>query len=166
MQRAAASAPTTPLTGPPSAKRQKLNDATALAERQVLDAALAAEEAKRVEAQGKGGEERGETKWVLSYREEERKSDAGGAGAGTGTGMRKGGLRVERMGYSEIDAETGGGDGDGNGDGEGARRWRPVVVGRRSFGRFNKALEVSGSVSTCFTRRGGLLWGLCSMGRE
>ncbi|MCJ1438927.1 hypothetical protein MMC27_008317 [Xylographa pallens] len=121
MQRAAASSasPTTP--DHPSAKRQKRNDsspATPSSDVLAIQAALAAEEAKRAEALERQQVEAGETKWVLSFQKEER---AGEEEA----------LRVDKVGYERIDALQGHED----------EPWRPAMVGRRSFGRFNKALE-------------------------
>ena len=84
-----------------------------------IQAALAVEEAKRAEALERQQAEVGETKWVLSFQKEDR---AGGAQV----------LRVDEVGYEGIDALQGHED----------EPWRPAMVGRRSFGRFNKALEV------------------------
>ena len=93
---------------------------------------MAAEEAKRAEALERQQTEAGETKWVLSFRKEERPGDEEA-------------LRVDKVGYEGIDALQGHED----------EPWRPAMVGRRSFGRFNKALEVSGlgdrSASNSFT---------------
>ena len=123
MQRAAASnaSPTTP--DHPSAKRQKRNDsspATPSSDVLAIQAALAVEEAKRAEALERQQAEAGETKWVLSFRKEER------------TGA-EGALRVDKVGYEGLYVLQGHEDAP----------WRPAMVGRRSFGRFNKALEVS-----------------------
>ena len=130
MQRAAAAAsPTTTTTvstaalgnAPPS-KRQKI---TPPSELDAIRAALDAEEAKRSEARDRqaaaiGGA--GETKWVLSL------VDRGGEG-----GVGESGLRVLSTGHSEID----------DGDGYIRERWLPSSgLGRRSFGRFNRELEV------------------------
>lgn len=72
------------------------------------------EEQKRQKALERLAEEAGETKWVLS-------TVNGGAEAG------KTGLRVAKAGYSDIDQDA----------------WTPAGLGRRSFGKFNKELEVS-----------------------
>ena len=122
MQRAAASSasPTTPAL--PSAKRQKRNDSspvTPSSDVQAIQAALAAEEAKRAQALEKQQAEAGETKWVLSVQMEEQAPDEV--------------LRVEMMGYEGIDAAAG----------QEGEPWRGAMVGRRSFGKFNRALEVS-----------------------
>lgn len=135
MQRAAASSPATPTTPASSStqspsysssKRQKLTHApstpvTPLSDQQAIQAALDAEEAKRSKALEKIAAERGETKWVLSFVDEQR-------------GERNGGLRVLKAGYGDID---GGGWGAGNGGSE-----RKGVSGRMSFGRFNQEVEV------------------------
>lgn len=132
MQRAAASSPISSPQTPdqPSAKRQKFSNApspaTPSADLQAIQAALAAEEAKRSEAIERQAAEAGETKWVLSFRDE----------GGAITGHAAGTMRVVTNGYTDIDraAET---------DMHDEEPWRPLVVGRRSFGKFNRALEVS-----------------------
>lgn len=125
MQRAAASTPpSTPQPQPrtpdsPPSKRQKLSVpptsiATPPSDLQLTQAALTEEEEKRQKAIERLAEEAGETKWVLSTVNGEE---------GNGTG----GLRVTKAGYSDIEQEA----------------WRPAVVGRRSFGNFNRDLEAS-----------------------
>ena len=127
MQRAAASiTPTTPqsqsqIHDTQPSKRQKTYDApsstvTPLSDLQIIQTALDVEEEKREKATDILAKEAGETKWVLSTVNGEADEVNGG-------------LRVLRAGYSEIDQE--------------ARR--PAFVGRRSFGKFNRDLEV-GSV--------------------
>ena len=59
-------------------------------------------------------EDAGETKWVLSTVD-----------GGEQTSL--GGLRIVETGCSDVDQEA----------------WRPYMVGRRSFGKFNRELEVS-----------------------
>ena len=124
MQRAAAStSPSTPQSqhlapdNPPS-KRQKVSPVTSLtatppSDLQLIQAALNEEEYKKEQAIERQAEEAGETKWVLS-------TVNGKEGNGVGD------LLVANAGYSEIDEEA----------------WRPVVSGRRSFGDFNRELEV------------------------
>lgn len=123
MQRAAASTPpSTPQSqlrtpnNPPS-KRQKVSAAPSTAtppsDLQLLQAALTEEEGKREKAIERLAEEAGETRWVLSTVNEQ------------GNGV--GGLQIATAGYSDIDQEA----------------WGPTMVGRRSFGNFNKGLEVS-----------------------
>lgn len=125
MQRAAASTPPstphsqsqTPET-PPS-KRQKISAAPSLtatppSDLQLIQAALNEEEAKREKVIERLAEDAGETKWVLSTVNGEEGNGAGG-------------LRVAKAEQSDIDQEA----------------WRPGMVGRRSFGKFNRALEAS-----------------------
>jgi hypothetical protein len=144
MQRAAASAPASSptLTTPhePLPKRQKLNadssPSTPSADLRAVQAAVAAEEAKREEALERQAAEAGETKWFLSFRPEV--TDGVGSALGNGDGNGRGALRVTRASYSGLDHESVAMDHD-----EGTFR-SAAVVGRRSFGRFNRALEVSG----------------------
>lgn len=132
MQRAAASSPISSPQTPdqPSAKRQKFSSApspaTPSADLQAIQAALAAEEAKRSEAVERQAAEAGETKWVLSFRDEQGAVD--GHAAGT--------MRGVANGYTDIDRAT-------ETDMHDEEPWRPLVVGRRSFGKFNRAIEVS-----------------------
>ena len=75
-------------------------------------------EAKRARAMESLAEAAGETKWVLSA--------LGNGASGNGHGQKETGLRITSTGYSEIDAEA----------------WNSPVLGRRSFGKFNKDIEV------------------------
>ena len=135
MQRAAASSaiPSPQTPDHPSAKRRKLSNAsspaTSSADLQAIQAALAADEAKRSEAidrQAAEAAEAGETKWVLSVRDEGRAVNSHAAGN----------LRVVTKGYVDIDCARGM-------EMHSEEPWRPLMVGRRSFGKFNRALEVS-----------------------
>ena len=63
--------------------------------------------------------ERGETKWVLSFVDAQKGR----------SGLR--GMKVVRAGYAEL---------DGGEDKVGAKK--NTSLGRRSFGRFNRELEV------------------------
>ena len=132
MQRAAASTPRSPQTpDSPSSKRQKLSNpstsATASADLKAIQAALAAEEAKRSDALERQAAEVGDTKWVLSFMEDD---------AGRMHGRANGVAHVITTGYSDLDGSIR----PQNADGE---PWRPQMVGRRSFGKFNRALEVN-----------------------
>ena len=124
MQRAAASIPPStpqsqsqPASTPPS-KRQKLlsgnpSVSTTPSESELIQSALDEDAAKREEAIERLAEEAGETKWVFS----------------TVSGGREGGvkgLRVATAGYSDIDQDA----------------LRPAMQGRKSFGKFNRELEV------------------------
>lgn len=132
MQRAAASSPISSPQTPdlPSAKRQKHcnapSPATPSADLQAIQAALAAEEAKRSEAIERQAAEAGETKWVLSFRDEEGAVDSHAAGT----------MRIVTNSYTDIDRATETYTHD-------EEPYKPLVVGRRSFGKFNRALEVS-----------------------
>ncbi|MCJ1285437.1 hypothetical protein MMC26_004777 [Xylographa opegraphella] len=121
MQRAAASSVSSTTSDSTSAKRQKRNDSspvTPSSDVLAIQAALAAEEAKRAEALARQQAEAGETKWVLSFQKEERAE-------------RKEAFRIDKKGYEGIDALQRHED----------EPWRPAMVGRRSFGKFNRALE-------------------------
>ena len=127
MQRAAASMPpstpqsqTQPAITPPS-KRQKLSNGTTSlnttpSEAQLIQSALDEDAAKREEAIERLAEEAGETKWVLSTIDGD-----------TEVGVK--GLRVAMAGYSDIDQDG----------------LRPAMQGRKSFGKFNRELEVGSS---------------------
>ena len=125
MQRAAASTPTFALQSHPrsphtaSYKRQNASItpssiATPPSDLQLTQVALTEEEKKREKAVDRIAEDAGETKWVLSTVDGGEQTNLGG-------------LRIVETGYSAIDQEA----------------WRPSMVGRRSFGKFNRELEVS-----------------------
>ncbi|KAI9760423.1 MAG: hypothetical protein M1835_000180 [Candelina submexicana] len=137
MQRAAAAAstPTTSTSTPstePSPKRQKLSvsntSSAPSSDLQAVRAAVAAEEAVRSAAIERQAAEAGETRWVLSFLD------------GESNGVGHGRLRIINDGYSGIDGGRGVEDAFIE-DGDEAEGWREKVVGRRSFGRFNRALE-------------------------
>ena len=126
MQRAAASNPPStpqlhsqPASTPPS-KRQKLSNGTPSyttpSESELIQSALAEDTAKREEAIERLAEEAGETKWVLST-----------VNGDPEVGVK--GLRVTMAGYSDIDQDA----------------LRPALPGRKSFGKFNRELEVGSS---------------------
>ena len=103
----------------PPPKRQKVSGvpsstATSLSDLPLIQVALAEAEEKRGKAIGRLAEEAGESDWILST--------VNGDG---GHGVE--GIRVAKAGYSDIDQEA----------------WRPALVGRRSFGKFNRELEVN-----------------------
>jgi hypothetical protein len=136
MQRAA-TAPSSSSTIPdqPSSKRHKTGSSTpteftaeSLADRRAVQAALAEEEAKRQSALDRQAVEAGDTRWVLRFEDEKRPSYSSGTM-----------LRVVQTGFSAIDGLPGGVASipteDQNID-------RASIVGRRSFGRFNRAIEV------------------------
>ena len=78
-----------------------------------MKSVLNEEEQKRQKALERLAEEAGETNWVLSTM-------------GNVAEVATAGLRVAKAGYSDIDQDA----------------WKPASVGRRSFGKFNKELEV------------------------
>lgn len=129
MQRAAASTPPTTYrlqsrgADTPPSKRQKTfhtptSAATPSPDQQLIETALGKEGEKRENAIETLAAEAGETKWVLST-------------VNFDLGEDKEELRTEVAGYSDIDQDA----------------WRPPMVGRRSFGKFNRELEV-GSVNS------------------
>ncbi|KAH8805628.1 hypothetical protein F5884DRAFT_678654 [Xylogone sp. PMI_703] len=136
MQRAAAASAASPTASPegPPAKRQKKGDVSAdfdvisLTDQKAIQAAVAEEEAKRQLALDRQAAELGDTRWVLSFADEKSLAPSHTT------------LRVVQTGFSDLDRspvykpkvveeET-------------AWEDRPAKVGRRSFGKFNKVLEV------------------------
>lgn len=140
MQRAAASSPTHTSPSPldePSPKRQKTAQNTptkfnvdTLADNRAIQAAIKEEEAKKEAALDRAAAEAGDTRWVLSF--EGRKH------LNTPTNT----LRVVQAGFASLDhpspIKVERFDDDDNDFGD----EKPFMVGRRSFGRFNKVLEV------------------------
>jgi hypothetical protein len=137
MQRAAASSPTSASpTSPdePSPKRRKTDanstpskfNVDALADQRAIQAAMASEEAKREAALERAAVEAGDTRWVLSF-EDQKQIQAAPALA----------LRAVQTGFAHLDSAT-------------SRiqymdeeeEDKPAMVGRRSFGKFNRVLEV------------------------
>ena len=136
MQRAAASSP---LSTPdqPSPKRQKsthTSDSTfnvdALANQEAVQAALAAEEAKRQAALEKQAVDAGDTRWVLNFKEDLKSSNS----------QSRKCLRIVEAGFASIDHSLAGrhsAEYDEDSDLE-----APIMTGRRSYGKFNRAIEV------------------------
>lgn len=139
MQRAAASSPLSPSTpDQPSAKRQRTDsiaspltafDVNALADEKAVEIALATEEAKRQIALDKQAAEAGDTRWVLNFEQN------GQRGSGT-----RDSLRVQPASFAAIDRSAVSApkviyEKDDSLD-------QPVMAGRRSFGKFNRKLEV------------------------
>jgi hypothetical protein len=135
MQRAAASSQTIDDDiRIPSPKRAKLSanssfQASSGSELEAVRAALAAEEAKRDAAMERQAAEAGETRWVLSFRDEESGRD--------GNPSR---LKIIHSSYAGIDSSYG----HVRSNDEDAEEvlQSPAIIGRRSFGRFNRAIEV------------------------
>lgn len=143
MQRAAASSPTNASPSPldePSPKRQKTAQNTptkfnvdTLADSRAIQAAIETEEAKKQAALDRAAAEAGDTRWVLSFE------------GRTHLSIPTNTLRVVQTGFANLDLPTptkvervGHDDGDDDFTDE-----KPFMVGRRSFGKFNKVLEVS-----------------------
>jgi hypothetical protein len=139
MQRAAASSPiptpSTPDQPPP--KRQRIGDSTppsldpgSIADQRAVQAALAAEEAKRQIALERQAADAGDTRWVLTFKPDPKAPHIQGKAA----------IRVVETGFAAIDHAlpvqiTSTEDQDVNSD-------RPSSIGRRSFGKFNRNIEV------------------------
>ncbi|KAK8162363.1 hypothetical protein IWX90DRAFT_487165 [Phyllosticta citrichinensis] len=123
MQRAAASHNTTPKSpstpsGPPT-KRQRTSAASSPAtptDYDAVQAAVAAEEAKRAAAMERQAAEAGETRWVLSFMEPEKES------------RQKGSLNVVSAGYADLDNANGDDDEDDEDDVPQVRR---MTFGKR-----------------------------------
>ena len=145
MQRAAASSPSPSNTTsapdtPPSSKRQKLSNGshnstpsstpTPRSDAQAIEEALAAEEQKRNEALEREGARRGETKWYLSIQEPALPA------------VKPTALRVVSAGFAALDAESAVQPGLLSEDEDATGSRRPQMSGRRSFGKFNRKLEV------------------------
>ena len=139
MQRAAASAsstgPSTPAVSSP--KRRKLDSsskpATPTSDLQEIQIALAFEDAKRQEALERQGKDAGETRWALSFKPNNY-SEHGAVG--------KCAMQVSHISQDEIDYSQSGSHTEVKDD-ERTGSWRDTnTLGRRSFGQFNKALEV------------------------
>lgn len=139
MQRAAASSPiSTPSTpDQPSPKRQRIRDSSpstldgvSIADQRAVQAALAAEEAKRQVALDRQAADAGDTRWVLSFKPDTEAPLIQGKRA----------IHVLETGFAAIDhalpVQIASKDGqDVNSD-------RPIIIGRRSFGKFNRSIEV------------------------
>ncbi len=133
MQRAAHTPPTPTAADEPSPKRRKTDPASslpakfnvdALADRSAIQAAIASEDAKREAALEKQAAEAGDTRWGLSFEEQKQLS------ASPSTI-----LRVVPTGFANLDASR------SEIKYEEETEDKPVV-GRRSFGRFNRVIEV------------------------
>lgn len=143
MQRAAGAAsspPSSPATpAPPSAKRQRMSNgsyqsspaSTPGSEAHAIREAVAAEEQKRIDALEREAADRGEVKWYLSFHEPSRANIQSP-------------LRVVSAGFSTLDrADDAKRSFDDEEDDDEAPQPKATAQGRRSFGRFNRAVEVS-----------------------
>lgn len=137
MQRAAASPPTT--TSPytpdePSPKRRKKDsdspsepsfDVNALANQRTIQAAIASEDAKREAALVRAAADAGDMRWVLRFEDQKTLSPSQNLA-----------LRIVQTGYANLDTSSFRPTEDDK------EEETPIMVGRRSFGNFNKVLEV------------------------
>ncbi|KAH8588968.1 hypothetical protein B0O99DRAFT_343683 [Bisporella sp. PMI_857] len=144
MQRAAASpstassAPSTP--DEPSPKRRKRNtgspstpsfNVNELANQRAVDRALAEEDAKRQAALERQAAEAGDTRWVLSFEDQQAADSA----------ARPLSLRVVSTGYASLDVRTPMQIRKIDTEEDSSSEEQPVIVGRRSFGKFNRKVE-------------------------
>ena len=131
MQRAAASPSTEPTTEEPSPKRRRTEraqaskfDVSSLADSRAVQVAFAEEKAKKQAALDKQAAEAGDSRWVLNFE--------------TGRDISaQSTFRIVQTGFASLDTslpqKSHIGD-NATGD--------DTVVGRRSFGHFNRIIEV------------------------
>ncbi|KAF2455477.1 hypothetical protein BDY21DRAFT_373127 [Lineolata rhizophorae] len=112
---------------PPPPPSSELDNAVLVDTGAAVRAALAAEEEARRAALERAAEAAGESRWVLSFREEG--GEGGGGRLASGEGDERGGLRVRVAGWGELD----GGDEEDEAD-EGESQ--VAVVGRKRFGEW------------------------------
>jgi hypothetical protein len=126
MQRASASTPTTPTTpdGTRPSKRVK-TEAAITPDARAFQEAAAAEEAKKNAFIERAAAEAGETKWVLSLSDNKPATAAPA-------------LRIVEAGYAAIDS----GAPIPESDDDEEEEQSAGMAGRRSFGKFNKTVEV------------------------
>lgn len=136
MQRAANTSPTSrapPSPDEPSPKRRKTDSSPsnptkfnvdALADRSAIQAAMASEEAKKQAALERQAAELGDTRWVLNFEDQKKASGLA--------------LRVVQTGFANLDASPV----KIQYIDEDQLEEKPAMVGRRSFGKFNKVVEV------------------------
>jgi hypothetical protein len=145
MQRAAASTPGSPSSPDErTPKRRRTEDDSSptrfnvdsLADRRAVQSAVASEEAKRQAVLERQAAEAGDTRWFLSFEDQKDLPVTPPIS-----------LRVVQASFANLDslpspAFSAGGDFED----------KPVMVGRRSYNRFNKVLEVirSGNLLSIF----------------
>lgn len=145
MQRAAASTSSPPSTPPePPSKRQRLSNglynsisSTPQSDARSVEEALAVEDQKRTEALEREAANRGETNWYLSFKEPHSPAT-------------KTPLRIVSAGYAALDAADSALDRSTAEDDD--PRGTPQLQGRRSFGKFNRKVEVRSpniSIGSC-----------------
>ncbi|KAI4733273.1 hypothetical protein E4T50_16171 [Aureobasidium sp. EXF-12298] len=124
MQRASASTPTTPTTPDGTRPSKRIKTEAVDPDVRAFQEAAAAEEAKKNAFIERAAAEAGETKWVLSVSDD--KSETAGPG-----------LRIVEAGYGAIDS----GAPIPESDDDEEEEQSAGMAGRRSFGKFNKAVE-------------------------
>jgi hypothetical protein len=137
MQRAAASSPISiPTPDLPSPKNQRDGntspanlDIESLADQRAIQAALAAEEGKRQIALDRLAADAGDTHWVLNFKQDIKTSHI----------QNKATLLVVETGFAVIDHAF---PEKVTSTYEDLVSDRPFTVGRRSFGKFNRTVEV------------------------
>lgn len=140
MQRAAASSPlaASPSTPDvPSPKRRKTEsgstptkfDVNALADQRAIEAAMASEEAKRQVALEKLANDAGDTRWVLNFEDQN-------------TASTKNAIRIEEWGFATLDHQAAKTKHSKGRKHEENPEPAPEVIGRKSFGKFNRVVEV------------------------
>jgi hypothetical protein len=105
-------------------------DIESLADQRAIQAALAVEEAKRQIALERQAAEAGDTRWVLNFKEDTKTSHF----------QNKAALRIVETCFAAIDHALP--EQITTTCSEDLVSDRPLIVGRRSFGKFNRALEV------------------------
>jgi hypothetical protein len=139
MQRAAASSPASSPSTPdtPSPKRRKTDaspvsafDVNELANRRAVEAALATEEAIRQAALDRQAADAGDTRWVLNFEQTQSPSP----------NQERHKIRVIQTGFATLDQAPL--ERAIISDEEDENTSSPMV-GRRSFGKFNRTIEVS-----------------------
>jgi hypothetical protein len=101
-----------------------------LADKQAVQAALAVEEAKRRAALERQAAEAGDTHWILNFKED----------ANTSSSLAKSTFQIVEAGFASIDNCSPGKtlityEEDSLSE-------SPAAIGRRSYGKFNRALDV------------------------
>ena len=135
MQRAAASTSSPPSTpSEPPSKKQRLSNglsnsspSTPQSDAQALDEVLAAEEQTRNEALELQAAQRGDTKWYLSFQQPQ-------------SPVVKTPLRIVSASYAALDSTSSAID--YSAEENDYSTIPPQIQGRRSFGKFNRKLEV------------------------
>lgn len=133
MQRNAAE-PTSPSSpDQPAAKRQRQSDNSeafainSLVDKNAVQAAIAEEERIREAAIERAAEQAGDMRWYLSFQDQDH----------SGSGSSQKSLQVIHTGYASIDSPVS----------QAGDNASSILTGRRSFGKFNRAIEVCNNSS-------------------